>query len=74
MKGLTLWVSNKYMGGVDMLEQNINVSLSLRSRHWYIYIFWHTIILAVINTWLLYKTGLQSTECFQEKDTKQEAV
>ncbi|GAA6098978.1 piggyBac transposable element-derived protein 3-like [Tachysurus ichikawai] len=26
-----------------------------KSHHWYIYIFWHTIILAVINTWLLYK-------------------
>ncbi|KAF3850316.1 hypothetical protein F7725_020035 [Dissostichus mawsoni] len=25
------------------------------SRRWYVYIFWHTIILAVINAWLLYK-------------------
>ncbi|KAF3842824.1 hypothetical protein F7725_001673, partial [Dissostichus mawsoni] len=28
-------------------------------RCWYVYIFWHTIILAVINAWLLYK-GVQA--------------
>lgn len=27
----------------------------MKSRRWYTYIFWHTIILAVINAWLLYK-------------------
>ena len=27
----------------------------IKSRRWYMYIFWHTIILAVINAWLLYK-------------------
>ncbi|KAF3837733.1 hypothetical protein F7725_009501 [Dissostichus mawsoni] len=27
----------------------------MKSRRWYVYIFWHTIILAVINAWLLYK-------------------
>uniref|UniRef100_A0A8C6KSC4 PiggyBac transposable element-derived protein domain-containing protein n=1 Tax=Nothobranchius furzeri TaxID=105023 RepID=A0A8C6KSC4_NOTFU len=29
--------------------------LPLKSCRWYLYIFWHTIILAVINAWLLYK-------------------
>ncbi|KAL7880955.1 hypothetical protein SRHO_G00032090 [Serrasalmus rhombeus] len=27
----------------------------MKSHRWYIYIFWHTITLAVINAWLLYK-------------------
>ncbi|KAK0156131.1 hypothetical protein N1851_000579 [Merluccius polli] len=27
----------------------------IKSHRWYMYIFWHTIILAVVNAWLLYK-------------------
>ncbi|KAL7833680.1 hypothetical protein AOLI_G00286400 [Acnodon oligacanthus] len=27
----------------------------MKSHRWYIYIFWHAIILAIINAWLLYK-------------------
>uniref|UniRef100_A0A3Q2TYY1 PiggyBac transposable element-derived protein domain-containing protein n=1 Tax=Fundulus heteroclitus TaxID=8078 RepID=A0A3Q2TYY1_FUNHE len=35
---------NKYMGG-----------FTLKSQRWYMYIFWHTITLTVVNAWLLYK-------------------
>ncbi|XP_060760426.1 piggyBac transposable element-derived protein 3-like [Neoarius graeffei] len=47
---------NKNMGGVDLLDSfAAKYKFPLKSHHWYIYIFWHTIILAVINAWLLYK-------------------
>ncbi|KAF3850594.1 hypothetical protein F7725_012366 [Dissostichus mawsoni] len=45
-----------YMGGVDLLDSFTDeYKFPMKSRRWYVYIFWHTIILAVINTWLLYK-------------------
>ncbi|XP_033946515.1 piggyBac transposable element-derived protein 3-like [Pseudochaenichthys georgianus] len=47
---------NKYMGGVDLLDSfTAKYKFPMKSRRWYVYIFWHTIILAVINAWLLYK-------------------
>ncbi|KAF5889019.1 piggyBac transposable element-derived protein 3-like, partial [Clarias magur] len=48
---------NKHMGGgVDLLDSfAAKYKFPMKSHRWYIYIFWHTIILAVINDWLLYK-------------------
>jgi hypothetical protein len=47
---------NKYMGGVDLLDSfTAKYKFPIKSRRWYMYIFWHTIILAVVNAWLLYK-------------------
>lgn len=47
---------NKFMGGVDLLDSfAAKYKCPLKSHRWYIYIFWHTIILAVVNAWLLYK-------------------
>lgn len=41
---------NKHMGGVDLLDSfAAKYKFPMKSHHWYIYIFWHTIILAVIN-------------------------
>ncbi|KAL0151442.1 hypothetical protein M9458_053228 [Cirrhinus mrigala] len=46
---------NKHMGGVDLLDSfAAKYKFPMKSHRWYIYIFWHTIILAVINSWLLY--------------------
>ncbi|KAM8915388.1 piggyBac transposable element-derived protein 1-like [Spinachia spinachia] len=45
---------NKYMGGVDLLDSfTAKYKFPIKSRRWYMYIFWHTIILAVVNAWLL---------------------
>ncbi|KAK0141497.1 hypothetical protein N1851_021398 [Merluccius polli] len=44
------------MGGVDLLDSFIaKYKFPIKSRRWCMYIFWHTIILAVVNAWLLYK-------------------
>ncbi|XP_062297798.1 piggyBac transposable element-derived protein 3-like [Scomber scombrus] len=34
----------------------------IKSRRWYMYIFWHTITLAVVNAWLLYKRDCKALE------------
>ena len=60
---------NKHMEGVDLLNSfAAKYKFPMKSRHWYMYIFWHTIILAVINTWLLYK------DCKALKMTKKEIL
>ncbi|KAL7384930.1 hypothetical protein ABVT39_011930 [Epinephelus coioides] len=52
---------NKYMGGVDLLDSfTAKYKFALKSRRWYMYIFWHTITLAVVNAWLLYKWYCQA--------------
>lgn len=67
-------VYNKFMGSVDMLDSFAGkYKFLLKSRCWYIYIFWHTIILGVINAWLLYKRDCKALNV-PKKDTKQEAV
>ncbi|KAF3847290.1 hypothetical protein F7725_020318 [Dissostichus mawsoni] len=61
---------NKYMGGLDLLDSfTAKYKFPMKSRRWYVYIFWHTIILAVINAWLLYKR-----ECKALKMPKQEIL
>ncbi|KAF3837863.1 hypothetical protein F7725_009631 [Dissostichus mawsoni] len=57
---------NKYMGGVDLLDSfTAKYKFPMKSRRWYVDIFWHTIILAVINAWLLvYNMGTLSSEYF----------
>ncbi|XP_051579244.1 piggyBac transposable element-derived protein 3-like [Myxocyprinus asiaticus] len=48
--------SNKFMGGVDLLDSfAAKYKFSIKSKQWYLYIFWHTTILAVIYAWLLNK-------------------
>ena len=44
------------MCGVDLLDSfAAKYKFPMKSRRWYSYIFWHIIILAVINAWLLYQ-------------------
>jgi hypothetical protein len=52
---------NKFMGGVDLLDSfTAKYKYALKSRRWYMYIFWHTITLAVVNAWLLYRRHCQA--------------
>lgn len=44
------------MGGVDLLDAFIaQYRFPLRSRRWYMYLFWHTVTVALINAWLVYR-------------------
>ncbi|XP_053376586.1 piggyBac transposable element-derived protein 2-like [Mercenaria mercenaria] len=49
-------VYNRNMGGVDLLDSLCSLyKPRVKSRRWYMYIFWHTIMMAVVNAWLCHK-------------------
>ncbi|XP_053400500.1 piggyBac transposable element-derived protein 2-like [Mercenaria mercenaria] len=49
-------VYNRNMGGVDLLDSLCSLyKPPVKSRRWYMYIFWHTIMMAVVNAWLCHK-------------------
>lgn len=46
---------NKFMGGVDLLDMlSALYKFNFRSRRWYMYIWWHTVTVTVVNAWNLY--------------------
>ncbi|GBP44061.1 Chimeric ERCC6-PGBD3 protein [Eumeta japonica] len=47
---------NAYMGGVDLIDTFIGrYRIGMRSRKWYLRIFYHSLDMTVINSWLVYK-------------------
>ncbi|XP_047140899.1 piggyBac transposable element-derived protein 3-like [Hydra vulgaris] len=53
-------VYNQYMGGIDKLDMMCALyKPRLRTRRWYIYIWFHTIQIAVVNAWFLYRRDLK---------------
>ena len=46
---------NKGMGGVDLADMLISLyRTKIKTRRWYIKIFWHLVDMAKVNAWLLY--------------------
>jgi hypothetical protein len=47
---------NKFMGGIDLLNMCTNLyKYQLKSRRWYMYIFYHSLTIALVNSWFLYR-------------------
>lgn len=47
---------NKFMGGIDLLDSLTSLyKQKIKSRIWYMYIFWHTIMIRAVNSWLWYR-------------------
>ena len=47
---------NSYLGGVDLLDSlSFLYKFPIKSRRWYMNIFYHTVTITVVNTWLWYK-------------------
>ena len=47
---------NRNMGGVDLHDMLTALyKYPIKSRRWYLYIFWHTITIAVVNSWMKYR-------------------
>ncbi len=47
---------NKFMGGIDLLDACVaRYKYHMRSHRWYIYLFWQTIMLGLVNAWLIYR-------------------
>lgn len=51
---------NAHMGGVDLMDSHLGrYKIRIKSRKWYIRIFYHLLDLTVINSWVLYKKALR---------------
>jgi len=49
-------VYNKHMGGVDLMDSLIGrYRIIMRTKKWYIKIFYHLLHMMVVNSWLMYK-------------------
>jgi hypothetical protein len=47
---------NKFMGGIDLLNMCTNMyKYHFRSRRWYIYILFHSLTIAMVNAWFLFR-------------------
>ena len=47
---------NQHMGGVDLLDSLVSLyKPKVKSRRWYMYIFWYTVVMVVVNAWSSYK-------------------
>ena len=56
---------NQSMGGVDLLDSLTALfKAKIKSRRWYMYIFFHSINMIVVTAWLLYR---RRSRVFKEK-------
>lgn len=47
---------NKHMGGIDLLDSFLaKYRFKMKSRRWYIYLFWHFLMVALVNAWNVYR-------------------
>ena len=47
---------NLHMGGVDLMDSHLGrLKIVLKSRKWYIRIFYHLLDICMVNAWLLFK-------------------
>ena len=47
---------NKFMGGIDLLNMCTNMyRFHIRSRQWYMYPLFHSLTMALVNAWFLYR-------------------
>ncbi|KAL1447732.1 hypothetical protein MTO96_044227 [Rhipicephalus appendiculatus] len=52
----TVATYNSFMGGVDLFNYLTALyKYSLKSRRWYLYLFYHSIMTAMVNAWLVYR-------------------
>lgn len=52
---------NASMGGVDMLDAHLaRCKFPIRTRRWYMILFWHFLCVAVINAWLLHQRDCEA--------------
>lgn len=53
---------NKHMGGIDLLDSFLaQYRFKMRSRRWYLYLFWHGVMIGIVNAWNLYRREYASS-------------
>ena len=51
---------NKSMGGVDLADMLIALyRIEVKTKRWYLKVFWHCIDIAKVNAWILYRRHLE---------------
>ena len=56
-------VYNTSMGGVDLMDMMCTLyKYQLQSKRWYLYIFYHTLTIALANAWFLYKRDCKALD------------
>ena len=61
---------NKRMGGVDLADMLIALfQISVKTKRWYIRVFWHLLDIAEVNGWILYKRH-RMQQSIPQKDKK----
>jgi len=54
---------NQFMGGIDLLDGLLaKYRYRMKSKRWYMYLFWHSLMIAVVNAWLLYRRDCRSLQ------------
>lgn len=58
-------VYNSYMGGVDLLDSMLGYyRIQIRSKKWYMRVFFHFLDMTCVNSWLLWRRNLKDTDLF----------
>lgn len=66
---------NAHMGGVDAMDSYIGRSkIRMRSKKWYMRLFYHLLDLTLVNTWLIHKrvTSSRNTKTLSQKEVRLE--
>ena len=51
------------MGGIDLMDSFLAQNrFHMKSRRWYMYLFWHTLMMAIVNAWLLYRRDFEALQ------------
>ena len=54
-------VYNSYMRGIDMFDVMCTLyKRQLKSKRWYLYVFYHTLTMIMVNSWFLYRREAKS--------------
>ena len=54
-------VYNSYMGGIDLFDIMCTLyKRQLKSKRWYLYVFYHTLTMIMVNSWFLYRREAKS--------------
>ncbi|KAG1714974.1 Dynactin subunit 6 [Nymphon striatum] len=63
------------MGGVDLMDMlSALYKYSIKSRRWYLYIWFHTLTVALVNAWLLYRRQHPGKKCMKLRDFQVEVA
>ncbi len=68
-------VYNRGMDGVDLSDMLIALyRIEVKTRRWYLNLFWHCIDICKVNAWLLYRRPSDALEIYNTKKKTAELI